>query len=255
MDLGGTKPKRPHRSSRVKERIVHQDDGEGNWLMSYADMMTLLFAFFVIMAAFSTPDASKMERLKQETAKSMGVEYQRPFEDMTDTVRKVLKDFKLDQEISVVETTDGVAITSKGTLFFDSGSADLKGQAQDLIEKLSQILVVQAKGFRILVEGHTDDVPIVSARFPSNWELSAGRASTVVRLLESKGFPHNDLRPLGLADTEPVVPNLDSEGKPNNENRAQNRRIVIRIQKQLPKRMSNSKVSAAPGSQTTDKTP
>jgi len=83
----------------------------------------------------------------------------------------------------------------------------------------------------VIVEGHTDDIPIVTPKYPSNWELSSARASTVVRLLESAGFDHSDLRPVGLADTEPLVPNRGLAA-----NRALNRRIVIRVQKQLPQR-------------------
>ena len=104
----------------------------------------------------------------------------------------------------------------------------------------------QAKGFRVTVEGHTDDSPIYSKSFPSNWELSSIRAGTVVRLLESKGLPRADLRPVGLADTEPVVPNRDGSGTPIPENQAANRRILIRIQKQLPKRLSRDPKPSAP---------
>jgi chemotaxis protein MotB len=242
-----------HRARRakmaVKEKIVVQDDGEGNWLMSYGDMMTLLFAFFVIISAFSTPDAAKMEKLKEETSKSMGVKYTKPFEELKSQLKQMLADSKMDKDISIVETGDGVAIVANGTLFFDSGAAELKPDAHTLISNLGDILIQEAKGFRIVVEGHTDDVPITSLRFPSNWELSSSRAGTVVRLLESKGFLHKDLRPLGLSDTEPLFPNLDESGAPIADNRARNRRIVIRIQKQLPKRLdaANGGAAASPG--------
>jgi chemotaxis protein MotB len=82
--------------------------------------------------------------------------------------------------------------------------------------------------------------------FASNWELSSVRASTVVRLFESQGFPHAGLRPIGYGDTEPVVPNETPAGEPIPENQAQNRRIVIRIQRQLPARMNAKPIEAAP---------
>jgi chemotaxis protein MotB len=218
------------------KRVVHHDDGEGNWLISYADIMTLPFGFFVVLAAFSTPDAAKMERLKQETAKSMGVEYTKPFETLSESLKAVLQKMQLDKDITLEETVDGVAIISKGTLFFDSGSVELKPAAAKLMGEIATVVVEQAKGFRVVVEGHTDDVPVNWATMPSNWELSSARAGTVVRLLEAKGFSHYDLRPVGLADTEALVPNRTPDGAPIAENRAQNRRIVIRIQKQLPRR-------------------
>jgi chemotaxis protein MotB len=222
------------------------DDGEGNWLVSYADMMTLLFGFFVIMTAFSTPDAAKVEKLKQETAKSMNVKYENPYENLTLSVGKVVKDFSLDKEIKMEETGDGIALIFRGTLFFDSGSAILRQEASNVVSKIAELLAPQSKGFKVIVEGHTDDAPIVSKTFPSNWELSSARASSVVRLLETKGFEHKMLRPLGLADTEPLLPNHDASGAVIQENRAQNRRIVIRLQKNLPSRSSKGEKPAVP---------
>ena len=228
--------KRPERV-RTRTILVQNDDGEGNWLVSYADMMTLLMGFFVMVSAFSTPDAAKFEAMKQQTAKAMGGKYTKPFKELSSSLRDILKEFKLDKDVTVEETLNGVTITSKGTLFFESGSADLKPQAAQVMAQLSDILMVRAKGFRVVVEGHTDDVPVLSKQFPSNWELSSSRAGTVVRLLESKGFPRADVRPMGLADTEPLLPNRTPSGDSIPSNQAENRRIVIHIQKQLPKRM------------------
>ncbi|OFZ18352.1 MAG: hypothetical protein A2X94_12430 [Bdellovibrionales bacterium GWB1_55_8] len=246
MDLGNDdlpkeQTERPRRFQRVKERIVQHDDGEGNWLVSYADLMTLLFGLFVMITAFSTPDTKKMEKLKQETAKSMGGEYTRPYEELAQDMKNILADFKLDKEVTIEQTDEGITLISKGTLFFDSGSTDLKPRARELMEKVAEILTQKARGFRVIVEGHTDDVPIVSRMYPSNWDLSSSRASTVVRLLEWKGFPHADMRPVGLADTEPLVPNRDPAGVSLIDNQAQNRRIVVRVQKQLPQRMAKGK--------------
>jgi chemotaxis protein MotB len=215
----------------------HEEDGESNWLVAYADLMTLLFGFFVILSAFSTPNASKMEELKKETAKAMGGKYVKPYEELTDGLRSVLKKINLDKDVAIEETSEGVTLTSRGALFFDSGLAALKPQAQELMENIAVVLAQEAKGFKIVVEGHTDNVPMVSSVFPSNWELSAVRAGTVVRLLESKGIPRPNLRPVGQADTEPVAPNQDARGTPLPKNQAINRRIVIKILKQLPNRL------------------
>lgn len=233
------------RRRRPKPIIITEDDGDGNWLISYADMMTLLFGFFVVISAFSTPDQKKMEDLKQRTSEAMGTEYIKPFQELSSEVKKMLADIDLQKEVTIDETSEGVTIVSKGTLFFDSGSASLKPLAQTVMQNLAQIISNQAKGFRIVVEGHTDDVPIGTIGFPSNWELSSARAGTVVRLLEGSGIPRKDLRPVGLADTEPIFENHDANGKSIPENQAENRRIVIKIQRKLPPRMS-SKPPAGP---------
>jgi len=221
------------RKKRLKVIVEHHDDGEGNWLVSYSDMMTLLFCFFVMITAFSSPDVQKIERLKQATSKSMGGNYNKPFEDLSMSIDKIVKEIKLEKDVNVVETEEGVMITSRGTLFFDSGSAVLRPQAENLISHLTEVLVKQAQGFRVIVEGHTDDAPISSKFYPSNWELSSARAGTVVRLLEEKGFARKNMRPLGLADTEPLLPNRNADGEPNPANQAENRRIVIKLQKNL----------------------
>lgn len=217
---------------------VHHDDGEGNWLVSYADMMTLLFGFFVILTSFSEPDAAKLEQMKQATSKSMNVKYVKPYEELVDDLHNIIRGMNMDKDIKIIEESDGVALVIRGALFFDSGSSDLTSQASALITKISPVILKQSKDFRVIVEGHTDDVPIVSQRFPSNWELSSARASSVVRLLEGLGYPHEHMRPVGLSDTQPLVPNSTAEGSPLNDNRAQNRRILIRMQRILPSRMS-----------------
>jgi chemotaxis protein MotB len=172
----------------------------------------------------------------------MGGQYTKPFESLNLSLKSILQEMKLDQQVKIIDTGDGIAISSRGTLFFDSGSSQLKPEAEKLMQEIAEILAREALDFKILVEGHTDDVPTNSKMYPSNWELSSARASTVVRLLESKGLPHANLRPLGLADTEPSVPNLSEQGIALPENRAINRRIVVRIQKTLPKRMSENKL-------------
>lgn len=228
-----------HRSRRFHSRrpIAVAEDGEGNWLVSYADMMTLLFGFFVLVSAFSTPDAEKIEKLKKATVEYMDAPYVEPTEGLAESLQQVLQDYKLEDDVKIVATEEGLTMSSRGTVFFDSGSAELKPIAQDLLERVGDVIVEMARGFKVYVEGHTDDAPINTSRFPSNWELSAARASVVVRLLETRGFPHAQLRPVGLADVEPTLPNYDKRGRPLEENRARNRRIVIRLQKMLPRRM------------------
>ncbi len=185
-----------------------------------------------MLTAFSKPDASKLEQLKEATAQQMGVKYVKPYEELSKEIKEILKESKLENEVEVRQTAEGIMIVSKGTLFFDSGSVKLKERAHEVTTQIAAALTQRAatSAFRVTVEGHTDDAPIISKYFPSNWELSASRASTVVRLFESLGFRHSDLRPMGFSDTEPVAKNRDDNGKPISENQSLNRRIVIRIQ-------------------------
>jgi chemotaxis protein MotB len=247
--------KKPRRQKvKWRERLVHSDDGEGNWLVSYADMMTLMFCFFVILSAFSKPDPGKLEQLKEETSKSMGVKYENPYQKLSQVLEDLLKNSGIARDAEVLKTDEGITIVSKGTSFFDSGSAELKPQAAEFLGNIANTLGKSARDMRVVVEGHTDNVPTASRMFASNWELSSVRASTVVRLFEKQGFPHEGLRPIGYGDTEPVVPNDTPAGDPIPENQAKNRRIVIRIQRQLPPRMmkqpGGTGAGASPGAAT-----
>lgn len=229
------------------KRVAPAEDGEANWLISYADLMTLLMGFFVIVSAFSTPNAEKIEKLKKATAEALDAEYVEPNHGLAESLAEVLRDFNLQDEIQIIATEEGLSLVSNGTLFFDTGSVDLKPGAQDLLERVGDVLVDKAGNhFKIFVEGHTDDAPIRTSRFASNWELSSGRSATVVRLFESRGYTHELLRPLGLADVEPSVPNRDEKGHPIEANRARNRRIVIRLQKHIPRRMPLDGTGGAP---------
>lgn len=234
---GARKPRKP--PFVRAERIVHQDDGEGNWLISYADMMTLLAGLFVILFATAKVEQKRREQvLEKELHRAAErpvtpLVPQTPLQQipptkqmldrgLTNSLKNVIQDAKLTREIIVTEATDGTTLVIRGRLFFDSGSVDLKPGAKILLERLAGVLIAAAKDHQVVIEGHTDDEAIHTDRFPSNWELSAGRAGTVVRLLESFGFPHSNLRPIGFADTAPIVPN-------SSESRYLNRRIVIRV--------------------------
>ncbi len=211
------------------------DDGDGNWLVSYADMMTLLFGFFVLLTIFSTPDSYKFEKLKQYTAKSMGGSYVVPFNELSNELKEVLNEMSISNSIRIENLTEGLILTASTTRFFSSASAKLYVEAEEILKQLANILKKKAVGFKIVVEGHTDDVPISTTKYASNWELSLLRASEVVRLFESHGIPHEALRPIGMSDIEPLIPIENLSGKELYRAREKNRRIVIKIIKTLVK--------------------
>jgi flagellar motor protein MotB len=119
--------------------------------------------------------------------------------------------------------------------FFDSGSATLSAAGEAILRgELGKLNSDQYEDYEITVEGHTDDTPIHTAQFPSNWELSTARAAAVVHFLLDQGIPARKLRAAGYADTFPKVPNRDADGNPISENQAQNRRVVIKLEKIEP---------------------
>lgn len=134
--------------------------------------------------------------------------------------------FALDQSAVQVESREaGVAITMKGAVLFDKASADLSHASKPYLDSIAASL--RATPYTVMVEGHTDNLPIQSFIYPSNWELSAARASRVARYLIDLGVPKERIQVVGLADTKPLVPNTDDKGQPLAENQARNRRVVI----------------------------
>lgn len=205
------------------------EDGESLWLLSYSDMMTLLFGFFVLLMSFSKIDVEAFEKVKKETTTVFGGEYQKPFQKMKEDLKDQVKLQGLNDKAVFDELEKGLTITFRGSIFFDSGSADLKPEAIDLLKKVIPVVKKQDSKFNVVVEGHTDDNPIQSEKFPSNWELSSYRASAVLRLFEENGFDKSHLRAIGFADTLPILPNRDDKNQIISENQSQNRRIVLKL--------------------------
>jgi len=116
--------------------------------------------------------------------------------------------------------------------FFARGSAVLSETGKNVLRRVAvNIGSVQYKDYQVTVEGHTDDAPISTAQFPSNWELSTARAAAVARFFLEQGMPATKLRAAGYADTFPVAPNRDAQGNPIPDNQARNRRVVITLEK------------------------
>lgn len=232
------KKKKTKTFKKSRKKVVQHDDGEGNWLVSYADMMTLIASFFIIVSAMSSPDPSKFEKMKKATAESMGGEYVNPYTGIRQQIENEISQTFTTDAIAVVTLLDGIKIVIKSKTFFTPGSFELKQEALSIIENIGKVLVATPTQYKIIVEGHTDDVPMVSSTIPSNWELSFRRASEVVKLFEKLGIAKNRLKPSGLADTEPITDITGLAGENLIAARDNNRRIVIRIKKILPRRSS-----------------
>ena len=133
---------------------------------------------------------------------------------------------QLNDQVRVAEVAEGVYLEVNDNILFALGSAELKNEGAALLDDLAQLLLEQS-GI-ISVEGHTDDRPIATSRFPSNWELSSGRATTVTRYLIGKGLDRERMRAVGYADTRPLASNSTTEG------RARNRRVALIVE--IPRR-------------------
>ncbi len=144
-----------------------------------------------------------------------------------DDIRTELgKRFALDQSsVQLEQREGGFAITMKGAVLFDRASAELSSASKPYLDSIASSL--RNTPYKVNVEGHTDNLPIQSFVFPSNWELSAARASRVARYLIDQGVSKDHVQVTGFADTKPLEPNTDEKGQYLPENQARNRRVVI----------------------------
>lgn len=205
-----------------------------SWLATYADAITLLMAFFVMLLTFAEFDIPAYEEAAAAIASNVAGKEQQATttQELKIELEDIVFDMSADQVMEVSQDSRGITIEMRSGAFFKPGSAELRKAAIPVLEKMGVMLAAPKFAcFNINVEGHTDDVPIKTAVFPSNWELSSARAARVTRFFISEKLQPFRFRAIGFADTDPKVPNRDLEGKPIKENQATNRRIQLRVER------------------------
>ncbi|MBA3823820.1 MAG: flagellar motor protein MotB [Ktedonobacterales bacterium] len=227
-----------------KKKAAPKENGE-RWLLTYADLITLLMVFFVMLFAMSKTDVQKFNALAASLRRAFNVNVlqgQQPVSISPDnggSSLNVIEQQNLQQiehileqvrqsisanpnQISAQVTKDGIAVTISGALLFYNGTNQIKPDGIKLLGSLATYLKGLPNDIR--VEGHTDDIPVESAQYPTNWELSSARAVAVVRfLVDINQLPPKRLSAVGFGQYQPIVPN-DSR-----EHREANRRAVLVI--------------------------
>ena len=206
-----------------------QHESEEVWLISYADLMTLLMGFFALLLSFSEFKQENFEKVKESTTKYFGGEYTVPYEKFAKNLKKYIEQKGLKKQVTVKNNADGVVISFRGSLMFESAKSGLTDNGQTILSQVLPIIKKSPDKFKINIEGHTDNVPIKTANIRNNWDLGGLRASTVAALFESRGFDRKNILLTSFADTLPIVPNIDEKGSGIPNNQAQNRRVVIKL--------------------------
>ena len=238
-----------------RRKKVTSPVGHDRWLVSYADFITLLFAFFVVLYSAAEIDKKKVSQvaasiqvafqqmgafppsspipLQQEptappqnplpaTPLPLASPMNPDLSGLRQELEKALAKEIARGEVAIHAQNDGLVVSLREMGFFDSGSVGIKSRSQPAVDRLA-LLLAEHK-FSIRIEGHTDDVPIHNSQFSSNWELSTSRATEMVRLLVTKyQIPPQQLSAAGYGEYHPVASNDTEEG------RAQNRRVDVVI--------------------------
>ena len=231
-----------------------EHENHERWLVSYADFITLLFAFFVVMYSVSSVNEGRFRTVSdsikaalnpivspastsvpftigQNKAVKVDATIESVKEPAVRRLRQIMRSLKSETQLEIIqlkELTNGdIVLTLPDTVLFRTGESALRTEAFPFLQAISEVLLDLDRHVR--VEGHTDNVPIATAQFPSNWELSATRAVTVVRTLsEQYGVQANHLTAVGHADSRSLTDNLTPE------HRAKNRRVEIVVQESKP---------------------
>ncbi len=211
------------------------EEGLDDWLVTYADAVTLILCFFIILFSVSEPKESAYKRIAESFAAAGFIEIieDNPFEIILEELDIMIEENQLQKDMSVEETEKGLVLELSSSSFYHSGSARFRREAIPVLEQVGDILRdFEYDAYVIEVEGHTDDVPIKNSPiFPSNWELSGARAANVVRFFIADGLDRELMKSTGFADVKPKVPNLDKEGNPIPANRNLNRRVLVKVER------------------------
>ncbi len=278
----------------ARKRRQEEHENHERWLVSYADFITLLFAFFVVMYSissvndgkyrvlsdtltdafltsaqsldpiqigervrtlepeageFATPEREKLEAPKSEDKiepaeegkqaiqkdaseeQQQGADEEQKVPDAKETIaslRSTLNPFIDQKLVNITQSDRGIEVEMKSKMLFESGSARLSREAVQVLRNVAEILKPLPNQIR--VEGHTDNVPIQTVAFPSNWELSAARAASVVHLFTRQGVDSTRLAAIGYGEFRPVGDNGTEEG------RQENRRVALIVETVQPER-------------------
>ncbi len=216
----------------------HEEGGHGEpWLVSYADLMTLLFGFFVLMYSFEAAKKGAAQdidpetvNVKKELARYFGGSYVDPLDAVAKDIGQAIESAGMGSETTLTQTANGFKIEFTSTVIFRPGETEIGPKAKPVIETLAQLILVKGENFKIRVEGYTDDSPVgARSPYPSNWELSAARAASVVRIFEGAGHNPENLTAIGFGSTRALGANRGEDGKPDPAAQARNRRVVLYV--------------------------
>ena len=229
-------------------REEDDSDKPDRWLISYADFITLLLALFVVLYAYSQVNEGKYKALSESLGEAFGrsgggllpaagrvvgnqpgptavdpdIERRIALRRRTaDAMRQALKGMVDEGKVRITETPDGVVIDFTASALFETGVAEPSGEARAAVKAAAQL--VAATEYLVTIEGHSDNTPISTPVFASNWELSAARAAAVARLFEAEGVSGQRLTAQGFGPNRPIADNDSSEG------RTRNRRVVATL--------------------------
>ena len=232
----------------ARKKKKDDDIKTDGWMDTFADTMTLLLTFFILLYSISAVDSEKLKQLSEalqysltgessieevQSIDDLKVELEEgtKYEDLAAKLNEIIEQNSLTDEIKIREEDRGIVLELDESILFDSGKADIKPSSIPILDTISKI--INETDNEIVAEGNTDDVPVKNAEFDSNWELSTKRSLSIVKyLIENKNINPNRISIKGYGEFNPIAPN-DTQ-----ENKSKNRRVDILV---VEERVSKNK--------------
>lgn len=219
--------------AKRNKNYEESDIDTGAWLTTYGDTITLLMCFFVIFFSISEVNVALFEDLKNGFENDvMNKDSKSPIAMLSERLDSIYDNpVNDDPDVEVDLLKRGINIRLASKDLFKSGDAKLSRSGQRTVNDVTESLLEIVDRYHLTcdIEGHTDDIPIRSYKFPSNWELSASRAANVLRKMIESGIPEEQSRAIGFSDIRPLITPRDSTGTLVKGARAANRRVEIVI--------------------------
>ncbi|PIK14820.1 flagellar motor protein MotB [Halobacteriovorax sp. JY17] len=209
-----------------------EDDSSG-WLVSYADMMTLIACFFILMMAFANFDPVGFNQKAEELSKSFNKgKWKSSDIKLNEINEEIARHPTLKKMSKITLNNSELAITFSGSVLFPEGQTKLPKELVDSLDTLVDIIRTKNANYQVIIEGHSDPFEHRKNKsVTSSWELAAIRASKVLERFEYLGFSAKNLVAISKGESKPVAENTDDKGQPIMRNILQNRRVVIKVAK------------------------
>lgn len=204
---------------------------DNSWMDTFADMMSLLLCFFILLAAVSKPDAAKYEQISSGMTQDFANQSAaKPIETMKQELTEVITAYNADQAVDVGTDDRGLVLNLDSGAVFDPGSANVKPELMTVLKEIAATLTQpRFANYRIEIQGHTDDEPSGSPLYPTNWDLSSARGLAILKAMSSLGIEEQRLLLAAYAQFSPRAPNRAPDGTPYPENQAINRRVALHV--------------------------
>jgi len=223
----------PFRDRRTKkpgrepvDLLAYADEDDTSWLLPYVDVISLLLAFLILALAMSKVSLHRFELVSAALSRTAPPP---SLDALKEKIDQMIESQGLVGQVKTVVDDAGLRMELKNALLFESGQAEITPAGRAAIEKVVKLLPTIDQRYQIAIEGHTDDVPIHTAKYDSNWDLSSGRAISVLKFFTAANISAQRLSAQGYADTRPAAPLQGDNAAAHARARSENRRVVIRV--------------------------